>query len=97
MTADKDVFTFEDVLLAERDLAARLPLPMELPVSMVTPMQVRMARMVSRLLRHRERYVKAWIAATGLHPEECILEEKQFVGPDGQWGVQVSVRRRDRA
>ena len=44
-----------------------------------------------RLMRHRDRYVKAWIAATGLRPEESVLVEKRM--PNGD--VVVTVRRRE--
>jgi len=33
----------------------------------------RTERILRALLRHRERYVRAWIAATGFHPTECVL------------------------
>lgn len=47
-------------------------------------------RMVRRLMRHRERYLRAWVAATGIHPTEAMLEERMLPG-----GVtQIVVRRR---
>jgi hypothetical protein len=40
----------------------------------------RIAKLAERrlrlLARHRERYLTAWIAATGLHPTECVLVER---------------------
>ena len=42
------------------------------------------------LMRHRERYVKAWIAATGIDPRECELVEQQTM--EGE--VRVWIRRR---
>lgn len=49
-------------------------------------------RRISGLLaRHRERYVRAWIAATGLTPQDAMLTERQW--PDGR--VTVTVDRRD--
>jgi hypothetical protein len=42
-------------------------------------------------MRHRERYLKAWIASTGMRPEDCELQELTFPpGPDGI--VRVVVR-----
>lgn len=32
-------------------------------------------RIMNRLMRHRERYLRAFIAATGLHPSECEIQE----------------------
>jgi hypothetical protein len=41
-------------------------------------------RMLKSLMRHRERYLRAWIASTGLRPEECMLiEEVLPVSADG--------------
>ena len=34
-----------------------------------------------RLMRHAERYVKAWVAATGVHPKEAVLVVQNT--PDG--------------
>jgi len=56
------------------------------------------ARAHDRLMRHRHRYIRAWIAATGLHPEECVLVES--VHPMDANGVVVTemrVRRRTEA
>lgn len=39
------------------------------------------------LMRHRERYVKAWIAATGLHPTECVLVERRM----GDGSVRITI------
>lgn len=36
------------------------------------------ARKMRFLARHRERYVRAWIAATGMRPEDCMLVEEQL-------------------
>lgn len=36
----------------------------------------RAVRFVGQLMKHRERYLRAWIAATGLHPTECELVEE---------------------
>jgi hypothetical protein len=36
-------------------------------------------RLIRQLTRHRERYLRAWIAATGLDPRECELVEEHVV------------------
>jgi len=46
-------------------------------------------RHCKRLSRHKERYVRAWIAATGLHPTECELVEERT-----DTGLRWYVRRR---
>lgn len=46
-----------------------------------------------RLMRKRERYVKAWIAATGFHPTDCELVETVRTTATGIETV-VSIRRR---
>ena len=52
-------------------------------------------RLHARVMRHRERYLRAWIAATGLHPEECeLVEVGPLVGPDNVAAVRVYVQRR---
>lgn len=52
-------------------------------------------RQTRRLLRHRERYVKAWIAATGLRPMECeLVEERYPIGPDNVMRTVVRAQRR---
>jgi hypothetical protein len=48
-------------------------------------------RVVRRLMRHRDRYLRAWIAATGLHPTEAMLEEHL----SGSGSRTVVVRRGD--
>lgn len=53
-------------------------------------MAKRVKRIMRSLERHRERYVRAWIAATGIKPEEaCIVTNMQ---PNGEVMV---VKRRD--
>jgi hypothetical protein len=39
----------------------------------VTDLDALVGRILRSLARHRERYVRAWIAATGMHPTECVL------------------------
>jgi len=52
-------------------------------------------RLYARVMRHRERYLRAWIAATGLRPEECeLVEVGPVVGPDNVAAVRVYVRKR---
>lgn len=46
-----------------------------------------------RLMRHRERYVKAWLAETGLLPSECEIVEERFTTATG-FTTRVTVRRR---
>jgi branched-subunit amino acid aminotransferase/4-amino-4-deoxychorismate lyase len=46
-----------------------------------------------RLMRHRERYVKAWIAETGFKPSECEIVEESTSTPSGFQSV-IRVRRR---
>jgi hypothetical protein len=45
---------------------------------------------LKRLRRHRERYVRAWVAATGVHPADAELVEEHR--SDGV--TVVTVRRR---
>ena len=53
------------------------------------------ARIIRNLMRHRERYLKAWIALTGLSPDECELVEEVYpMGPDFTIRTVVTVRRR---
>lgn len=53
-------------------------------------MQKRLMRLMRSMERHKERYVRAWIAATGIRPEEaCIVTNMQ---PNGEVMV---VKRRD--
>ena len=47
-------------------------------------------RLLRRLTRHRDRYVRAWIAATGLHPRECQIVERHT-----STGIVVTVEPRD--
>lgn len=47
-------------------------------------------KMYRRVMRHRERYIRAWIAATGLHPLECEVVEQRM--PDGSMVVYVRKR-----
>jgi hypothetical protein len=55
------------------------------------------ASMFRRVIRHRERYIRAWIAATGIRPEECELVEEVYpVGVDGVARTVVRVQRRTR-
>lgn len=54
-------------------------------------------RMVRSLMRHRDRYLKAWIAATGHDPRECeMVEERMPMNADGALRVVVYFRKRDR-
>lgn len=57
-------------------------------------MSERVAKLMRQLMRHRERYVKAWVAATGLHPTECQLVE-QVSAIDGSVTVRVEKREAD--
>lgn len=36
-----------------------------------------------RIMKNREAYVEAWVAATGLHPTECEIIEEHTHGPNG--------------
>jgi len=48
-------------------------------------------RRVAGVMRHRERYVKAWIAQTGLKPSEAEIVEEHH--PSGTVVVRVRKRR----
>lgn len=53
-------------------------------------MAKRLLRLIRSMERHKERYVRAWIAATGIKPEDaCIVTNIQ---PNGEVMV---VKRRD--
>ena len=53
-------------------------------------------RVLRSLMRHRERYLRAWIAATGLHPLEAELVEELYPpSSDGVIRTRVYVRRRN--
>jgi hypothetical protein len=63
-------------------------------VEAITELGDRVAR---RVMRHRERYIKAWIAATGLHPTECeVIEEVFPMSADGVIRTRVYCRARSR-
>lgn len=56
----------------------------------VNVLNERLHRLMMRLYKHRERYVRAWIAATGVDPRDaCIVTNIQ---PNGEVMV---VKRRD--
>jgi hypothetical protein len=46
-------------------------------------------RTYRRVMRHRGRYLRAWIAATGLLPTECEIVEQPVPG-----GLRITIRRR---
>lgn len=46
------------------------------------------------VMKHREHYLEAWIAETGLHPSECVLVEAT---DPGSLRTTIAVRRRDGA
>jgi hypothetical protein len=48
---------------------------------------------LARLRRHRERYIRAWVAATGVHPTEAELVETT---EHTATGVQTTIRVRRR-
>ena len=51
-------------------------------------------RALQLLMRHRERYLKAWIAATGVHSQDAVLVQKvEHVGS----GIKITsfVRRKE--
>jgi len=50
-------------------------------------------RLLRSLMRHRERYLRAWIAETGAPPSECVLEERLVVEADVAIARTVVVRR----
>lgn len=54
------------------------------------PLSERIKRVMMQLYKHRERYVRAWMAATGIDPRDaCIVTNMQ---PNGEVMV---VKRRD--
>lgn len=57
----------------------------------MTSLQTLVAEHLHRLMRHRERYVRAWVAATGVHPADAELIEEHRA--DGT--VAIHVRRRE--
>ncbi len=50
-------------------------------------------RLIRSLMRHRDRYLRAWIAETGALPSECMLEERLVVDADVATARTVVVRR----
>jgi len=65
--------------------------------SLIESLRRELESVYRRVIRHRERYLKAWIAATGLHPLECEIVEEHFSDlADGKVGVRVYCRRRSR-
>jgi hypothetical protein len=46
-------------------------------------------------MRHRERYVRAWLAATGYDPRECVLVERQEYDERGRITTTIEARRRE--
>jgi predicted urease superfamily metal-dependent hydrolase len=53
------------------------------------------AKKLRFVMRHRERYVKAWIAATGLHPTECKMVELHHPpDADGTMRVTIQIERK---
>lgn len=49
----------------------------------------KLEKLIRRIERHKERYVRAWVASTGIRPEDaCIVTNIQ---PDGN--VMVVARR----
>lgn len=49
------------------------------------------------LMRHRERYIRAWIAVTGIHPAECEWVEEVQPLADGVVRTVCYVRKRSGA
>lgn len=45
------------------------------------------------VMKHRDRYLKAWIAATGLDPRECKMVERHFTMPDGSMKIKLWFER----
>ena len=52
--------------------------------------QQKAERIMRSLNRHRERYLRAWVAATGIDPRDAILVERHY--PDGT--ITISVERK---
>lgn len=63
-----------------------MPFPLE-------DLEAMVARSVAEVMAHRERYVKAWVAETGLLPSECEMVEEQHYGED-RVTTTITVRRR---
>jgi hypothetical protein len=52
-------------------------------------------RMTRRVMRHRERYIRAWVASTGLRPEESeLIEETYPMDANGVFRIVVRVQPR---
>lgn len=49
------------------------------------------AVMWCEVMAHRDAYLKAWIAATGLDPRECVLVEER----DGMGGMKMYAKRKE--
>lgn len=47
------------------------------PAEMIEALRQKSARMLRALMRHRERYLKAWIAQTGILPADAVLVERE--------------------
>lgn len=47
-------------------------------------------RLLRRLNRHQERYIRAWIAATGIHPTKAKLVQRALPG-DGLLNFEITI------
>lgn len=53
------------------------------------------AKVQRAVMRHRERYLRAWVAATGLSPLEAeLIEEVYPIGEDGVIRTRVYIKPR---
>jgi hypothetical protein len=62
--------------------------------SLATSIREAASAMFARVMKHRERYIRAWIASTGVHPEECVLEERHLPGPEMIVNTELTIRPR---
>lgn len=48
----------------------------------VAALRAKAERMTRSLMRHRDRYLKAWLACTGLNPTDAVMVERQSFDRD---------------
>ena len=55
----------------------------------VESMRAKAGRITRALFRHRDRYLKAWVAQTGILPTDAVIVERQQLDPAGATMVQI--------
>lgn len=59
------------------------------PSEMIEALRQKSARMLRALMRHRERYLAAWIAQTGILPTDAVLVEREAWDPQAATMIKV--------